>query len=157
MAVGTCYMLPSTYELLLWDVMLLGEGLPFNLIYPRTPISVLLEQPDLHSGAINWMTVDVFWVSRCVSHVSVDWRAKLNMNKEMVSSNWWSESHEEDLPARLIRGGREECGETLLGSRTLRRGGEVSLGWLLGRTQVSARSLGHFWPRGVGMPVTQWL
>lgn len=40
--------------------MLLGEGLPFNLIYPRTPISVLLEQLDLHSGAINWMTLDVF-------------------------------------------------------------------------------------------------
>lgn len=36
--------------------MFLREGLPFNLIYPRTPVAVLLEQPDLHSGAINWMT-----------------------------------------------------------------------------------------------------
>lgn len=60
----------------------------------------------------------------------------------MVSSNWWSESREEVLPARLVRGGREECGGTLLGSRTLR--GEVSLGWPLGRTQVSARWLGFF-------------
>lgn len=51
------------------------------------------------------------------------------MNKEMVSSNWWSESHEEDLPARLIRGGREECGETLLGSRTL-RGEEERFPWV---------------------------
>ena len=42
------------------------------------------------------------------------------MGKEMVSSNWWSESHEEFLPARLSRGGREECGGTLLGSSTLR-------------------------------------
>lgn len=48
------------------------------------------------------------------------------MSKEMVSSYWWSESHEEILSARLVRGGREECGGTPLGSRTLR--GEVSLG-----------------------------
>lgn len=51
--------------------MFLRDGLPFNLIYPQAPVAVLLEQPDLHGGTINWMALATCSESVGVCLVSV--------------------------------------------------------------------------------------